>query len=166
MQAGEPNPQSGTRTMRYCVVPPDLAPALHALLKRRFVADPNVEVVIEARDHVRRQLADRRASATSTQTPDAPSPDRRRIRAQDGRRAGERRAALLDVDPLPLPRKASHFAARLKFFERLEPSGQQREDLDTARLVARIQSGESDSFPLLYLRYFDRVYTYLVIALT
>jgi RNA polymerase sigma-70 factor (ECF subfamily) len=45
--------------------------------------------------------------------------------------------------------------------ERIEPSGQAAEDADTARLVARIQGGDTDAFALLYMRYFDRVYSYL-----
>jgi RNA polymerase sigma-70 factor (ECF subfamily) len=51
------------------------------------------------------------------------------------------------------------------FVERLEPAGLALEDADTARLVARIQSGDRDAFAALYTRYFDRVYSYLRIAL-
>jgi RNA polymerase sigma-70 factor (ECF subfamily) len=39
------------------------------------------------------------------------------------------------------------------------------EDLDTARLVARIQAGDRDAFAVLYMRYFDRVYSYLRLVL-
>jgi RNA polymerase sigma-70 factor, ECF subfamily len=42
-----------------------------------------------------------------------------------------------------------------------EPS----EDVDTARLVTRLQAGEDNAFELLYLRYFDRVYAYLRVSL-
>jgi RNA polymerase sigma-70 factor (ECF subfamily) len=42
-----------------------------------------------------------------------------------------------------------------------QPSGLDAEDVDTARLVARIQAGDRDAFAMLYLRYFDRVYSYL-----
>jgi RNA polymerase sigma-70 factor (ECF subfamily) len=57
------------------------------------------------------------------------------------------------------------YAERLVFVERLEPRGLDSEDADTARLVARIQAGDRDAFALLYMRYFDRVYGYLKIAL-
>jgi RNA polymerase sigma-70 factor (ECF subfamily) len=39
------------------------------------------------------------------------------------------------------------------------------EDLDTARLVTRLQAGEDEAFEHLYLRYFDRVYAYLRVSL-
>jgi RNA polymerase sigma-70 factor (ECF subfamily) len=43
--------------------------------------------------------------------------------------------------------------------------GQPSEDLDTARLVTRLQAGEDNAFEDLYLRYFDRVYAYLRVSL-
>jgi RNA polymerase sigma-70 factor (ECF subfamily) len=52
------------------------------------------------------------------------------------------------------------------FVERLEPSGQHLEVQDTARLVMRIQAGDREAFSLLYLRYFDRVFAYLRLALS
>jgi RNA polymerase sigma-70 factor (ECF subfamily) len=91
--------------------------------------------------------------------------ERRWIRNVAGRRVGARRAMLVAVDAPELPRRARQFAARLGFVERLEPAGQQAEDLDTARLVVRIQGGDREAFGLLYLRYFDRVYGYLRVAL-
>jgi RNA polymerase sigma-70 factor (ECF subfamily) len=54
---------------------------------------------------------------------------------------------------------------RLTFLERLEPAAQQLEDLDTARLVFRIQAGARQEFAALYMRYFQRVYSYMLIAL-
>jgi RNA polymerase sigma-70 factor (ECF subfamily) len=65
------------------------------------------------------------------------------------------------MTPSVLPRKARDHAQRLAFVERIEPSGQQREDSDTARIVTRIQAGDRDGFSVLYMRYFDRVYGYL-----
>jgi RNA polymerase sigma-70 factor (ECF subfamily) len=52
-----------------------------------------------------------------------------------------------------------------------DPSGrdsaptQEAQDAETARLVTRIQAGERDLFALLYMRYFDRVYSYLRVML-
>jgi RNA polymerase sigma-70 factor (ECF subfamily) len=51
------------------------------------------------------------------------------------------------------------------FCERITPSAEQLEDLDTARLVTRIQAGASAEFATLYSRYFDRVYGYLRVIL-
>ncbi|MDX6653173.1 MAG: hypothetical protein QOJ38_1954 [Solirubrobacterales bacterium] len=51
------------------------------------------------------------------------------------------------------------------FCERITPSAEQLEDLDTARLVTRIQAGASAEFATLYSRYFDRVYGYLRVLL-
>jgi RNA polymerase sigma-70 factor (ECF subfamily) len=65
------------------------------------------------------------------------------------------------VESGPLPRKARPYADRLVFVERVEPSTEQLEDQETARLVSRIQAGAPDLFPVLYMRYFDRVYGYL-----
>src|SRR4029077_11161841 len=45
------------------------------------------------------------------------------------------------------------------------PDGELAEELDTVRIVARIQAGDSELFGALYTRYFDRVYGYLRVAL-
>jgi RNA polymerase sigma-70 factor (ECF subfamily) len=82
-----------------------------------------------------------------------------------GRRLGERRGSLVAVPAPALPRRARPHAQRLTFVERLEPSVQEREDLDTARLVARVQAGDHDAFSSIYMRYFDRVYSYLLVVL-
>jgi RNA polymerase sigma-70 factor (ECF subfamily) len=56
--------------------------------------------------------------------------------------------------------------AEVGFYERVAPSAEQREDLDTARWVVRFQGGETkDAFATLYSRYFDRVYGYLRVML-
>jgi RNA polymerase sigma-70 factor (ECF subfamily) len=39
------------------------------------------------------------------------------------------------------------------------------EDTDSARLVARFQTGDNGAFEALYMRYFDRVYSYLWLVL-
>ncbi|MDX6632609.1 MAG: polymerase sigma-70 factor, subfamily, partial [Solirubrobacterales bacterium] len=50
---------------------------------------------------------------------------------------------------------------RVVFCERFEPTPEETENADTARLIVAIQSGESDAFGALYSRYFDRIYGYV-----
>jgi RNA polymerase sigma-70 factor (ECF subfamily) len=152
-------PQRRQRPIVYCLVPGDLGPKLHELLRRHFGDDPAVEVVVERRGGDRRR-AERRGPAAA-----AVEVERRQVRAHDGRRAGERRAVQVAVLAPQLPRRARPHADRLRFVERLEPSGQRAEDADTARLVARVQSGERELFADIYMRYFDRIYTYLRVVL-
>jgi RNA polymerase sigma-70 factor (ECF subfamily) len=155
---------SGTqqrRTIVYCVVPEDLAVNLHEPLQRHFADQREVEVVVEQRWRDRRRKQDRREDDRQTV-----AEERRRIRAVAGRRVGERRAAAVPVaTPAELPRKARPFAERIVFVERIEPSSQWLEDLDSARLITRFQAGDRDVFADLYLRYFDRVYRYLRVVL-
>lgn len=54
---------------------------------------------------------------------------------------------------------------RIIFIERDEPRGRGREDRDSARLARLAGGGDRQAFESLYLRYFDRVYRQLVIAL-
>jgi RNA polymerase sigma-70 factor (ECF subfamily) len=49
--------------------------------------------------------------------------------------------------------------------ERLDLGEELLEDLDTARMVTRWQAGDRAVFADLYTRYFDRVYSYLRVAL-
>jgi RNA polymerase sigma-70 factor (ECF subfamily) len=147
----------------YCIVPEDLAAKLHEPLRAHF-ADVDVEVVVEQRWRDRRNKPDRRVA-------EQPAPlsgeDRRRIKGILGRRAADRRAATITVDGHQnnLPRSARPHADKLVFVERLLPSDQQLEDRNTARLVARFQAGDSTAFAELYMRYFDRLYSYLRIVL-
>jgi RNA polymerase sigma-70 factor (ECF subfamily) len=145
------------RTVVYCVIPRDLAPRLHEPLRRHFAGGPRaVEVIVERRGSDRRDSPERRALATPADT------DRRRVRNAQGRRIAERRAPAVAVEPpLELPRKARPHAGQIHFLERLEPSSTRLEDIDTARIVTRIQAGDDDAFALLYMRYFNRVYSYL-----
>jgi RNA polymerase sigma-70 factor (ECF subfamily) len=153
---------SDPRVVVYCVVPRDLAPDLHDSLRRHYADAGSVEVVVEQRTTERRAGAKRRAAHGDP----AKDLDRRKIRSSDGRRVADRRATLVSVEAeTPLPRKARPFADRLVFHERLEPSTQQLEDADTARLVMRIQADDRDAFAELYMRYFDRLYGYMRIAL-
>jgi RNA polymerase sigma-70 factor (ECF subfamily) len=143
----------------YCILPEDLAGEFHEPLRRHFATDPGVEVIVEQRWRDRRRPAERRGPLGADPLG---TDDRRRIRASDGRRAGERRVAAVHADPpASLPSLPSDVSDRLVFVERLEPSSELLEDRDTARLVGRIQGGETALFELLYMRYFDRVFSYL-----
>jgi RNA polymerase sigma-70 factor (ECF subfamily) len=157
---GRGTTEAPTRAITYCIVPRELADELHEVLRRHFQDEPEIEVVVEARVDDRRRTSERRATTSE------PAAERRRIRAAHGRRVADRRATAMAVDaPRLLPRRARRHAGALCFTERLEPSTQQLEDADTARLVIRIQGGDRDAFADLYMRYFDRVYGYLNIGL-
>src|SRR5262249_57773683 len=82
-EAGSP-----PRAITYCVIPRELAPKLHEQLRRHFADTETVEVVVERRRFERRADDDRRTSTDA-----APTPERRAIRGQGGRRVGARRAA-------------------------------------------------------------------------
>jgi RNA polymerase sigma-70 factor (ECF subfamily) len=149
------------RTVTYCLIPEELAEELHDVLRAHF-RDGDVEVIVERR-------ADERRSAVERRRGDGSAPgnrDRRRIGNPAGRRAGERRASLATVeDARRLPPHAEGRADRINFADRLEPATEHAEDLDTARVVTRIQAGADSDFSIIYRRYFDRVYAYLRILL-
>jgi RNA polymerase sigma-70 factor (ECF subfamily) len=148
------------RAITYCIVPAELAARLHDPLRKHFSDDHSVEVIVEQRGTEQRRGADRRARALERRV------ERRKIRNVTGRRIADRRVTSLAVDPpAELPRRIKPFVGQLMFAERLEPSTQDAEDLDTAHLVVRFQAGDQDAFTDLYMRYFDRAYAYLRIAL-
>lgn len=149
----------GRRAVAYCLVPAALAPRLHELLRNHFRDDPGVEVVVDRRVREQRGGEDRRSAEARGAS------ERRMIHSPRGRRVGERRAAQIPVESPLLPRRARRYADRLSFVERLEPSTQELEDLDTARVVTRFQAGERELFKALYTRYFERVYSYMRVAL-
>ena len=95
-----------------------------------------------------------------------PPVERRRIHNLHGRRVGERRAPLEPAAERPeLPAEAAAYAERIEFVERLAPSAQEVEDLETARRVIALQAGEPGAFDEIYERYVSRVYRYMRIAL-
>ena len=141
--------------MVYCVIPYGLAAKLHEPLRDHFAGDPAVEVIVERRTGDRRGSTERRRGSASAEA------ERRVVRNQAGRRVGPRRAPTLAVGARPLPRKARPHADRIVFVERVEPSAEHQADLDAARLVTRFQAGDPDAFTALYMRYFDRLYSYL-----
>ena len=149
---------SAKRRVVYCVVPSDLADELHEPLRDFFRSDPEVSVVIDWR------VRERRHRERRTDPAAAPATERRKIRGAAGRRVIDRRATTLQADAPALPPLAEHHAERLTFFERLEPATRQAEDVDSARLVISAQAGDPTAFSALYLRYFDRLYGYLRLA--
>ena len=145
--------------MIYCLVPSDLGDLLHEALRDAFRDEPELEVVVEFRRRERRGVADRRNHAS------AAAAERRRVRNLAGRRVEERRSAAMSVPTPPLPAVAAPYADRLQFVSRAEPPSQHLEDVDTERLVIAYQTGDESQFPILYTRYFDRVYTYMRLVL-
>jgi RNA polymerase sigma-70 factor (ECF subfamily) len=143
----------------FCVVPWELAEELHEELREHFRSDPNIDVVVERRRRERRSGAQRRQAEVD------PAREHRAIRNADGRRVADRRAPVAAIDPPTLPKRVRVHAELLTFVERLEPSDQHHEDQDTARLVTRHQAGDKEVFADIYMRYFDRVYSYLRMAL-
>jgi RNA polymerase sigma-70 factor, ECF subfamily len=146
------------RRIVLCLVPRDLADELHDPLREHFRDRADVEVIIERRSgDERRSTADRRQRGLG---PPARG-ERRRPRKLAERRLAERRAPPSEAEPPPLPDWAQPFLDRLSFVARFEPLVLEREDVDTGRLVERIQAGDRGSVERLYERYFHRVYGYL-----
>jgi RNA polymerase sigma-70 factor (ECF subfamily) len=145
----------------YCVVPWADAARLHEALRRHFRSADEVEVIVEQRSTERRAPVPRRARAAG-----APAGrDRRRIRNPHGRRVADRRSPTLPVGTPRLPPSLARAGAGVRFLERAVPTHEASEDVDTARLVVRFQAGDRDVFGELYVRYFDRVYSYLRVTL-
>lgn len=153
-------PAAARETLLFCIVPVDIAADVHDALREHFRGQ-SVEVVVEQRRAERRDTQDRRGDRS------VPRGDRRRrIRDVDGRRVADRRAPAHAVDEVAaLPPELAQHRARLEFVRRRVPSTLATEDVDTAHLVKRLQAGDSTRYPELYLRYFDRVYTYLRMSL-
>lgn len=128
-----------------CIVPRELAPELHELLRTHWRRDPSIVVVVERR-----------------------RTERRRTPEIGGRRSAQRRGAVAPVVAAPpdLPPAARAHADRLTFVAVQAPAGGgEGEDRDTNRLLVRIKHGDAAAFDQLYLRYFDRVYAYARVAL-
>lgn len=144
----------------YCVVPHELGPQLHDLLRRHFRDSPDVEVVVEWRALDRRENVDRRSGEAGP-----PADERRLVRRAAGRRVADRRAITVAIEPRPLPRAARRHAERIQFVELLAPQTSTDEDHEAARLVTRFQAGDHAAFDAIYLRYFERIYSYLRVLL-
>ena len=151
---------AGLHRVVYCVVPRALADLLHEPLREHFRDEPDVEVIVDLRKRDRRSGLRRRITrAMHDQV------ERRRVRADEGRRVGERRALTMPVTAPPVPEDLEPFRERLTFVQRLVPSGQRCEDAELARLVLRFQAGDKNCFEELYLRTFSPLYSYLRLLL-
>jgi RNA polymerase sigma-70 factor (ECF subfamily) len=143
--------------MIYCIVPTDLEWGLGSTLGRHFRDDSCVEVVRERRHGERRQRERRR--------PDEVRPpavrERRAMGGPRGRRVAERRMPVAHATGRPLPRRVRRHAQRIGFVEHVAPDARVVEDADSDRLVTRIQGGDMSAFDAMYLRYVDRVFSYL-----
>jgi RNA polymerase sigma-70 factor (ECF subfamily) len=129
---------------------------------RSGLAGSGIGVVVDVRRVERRRREDRRRLALRS----APAVERRRIHGVDGRRVGARRAPTTVVSPPPdVPAPLRAHARRLAFVERDPLGARELEDLETLRLVTRLQAGEPGALDEIYERYVARVYGYLRVAL-
>ena len=135
----------------YCLIPRALADELHERLRAHFADEPNIEVIVELR------VGDRRLEKRREARPDTKTGAERRGGGPSGRRVRERRRPLLNSTT---PSFDGPYASRIVFVERTVPSSVEREDADTAQLIARIQHGDDQLFSEIYLRYFDRSYLF------
>src|SRR5947209_8337957 len=142
--------------MDYCIAR-ELSPRAQERLRRSLATEHDVEMIVERRRSDRRRGGERRLEGGG---PPVARLERRRIRSQAGRRCGERRAALAVVRGRPLPRPAQRFADRIALVKRIEPPDHALEDVEAARVVTRVQAGDTDAFADLYLCYFGRVWGY------
>jgi RNA polymerase sigma-70 factor (ECF subfamily) len=149
--------------MVYCIVPRGLTAPQHRRLRRQLADEPRVEVIVERRVDDRRGPLDRRGH-DSVVVP-VPQLERRKVRSRSGRRCGERRAAQRPLRGHGLPRSMRRAVDRVRFVELVAPADLTVEDVEVARTVTRIQSGDVDAFADLYMRYFNPVYGYMRLAL-
>jgi RNA polymerase sigma-70 factor, ECF subfamily len=164
-RAAEAAPSVDAPQRVYCLYPAELETRLGRTIAR-FAAQHGVVAIADRRRSDRRDPGDRRAVPWAEQVTSAPVLERRRIRNDDGRRVAERRATLIPVSaPASLPRRLRTVAEKIVFVEPIELGEEHAEDIDTARLVTRLQAGECDLFATLYNRYFDRIYGYLRVTL-
>jgi RNA polymerase sigma factor (sigma-70 family) len=145
----------GERT--FCIVPATVSGGTLRGL-RRWCEDTGTTLVKEQRQRDRRADGGRR-SPQEWQT--GRRVDRRKIANSLGRRVGERRASVVPVTaPTRVPRRLRSRDDSYQFIQHLATPPEHLEDLDTARLAIKIQSGQKHLFERIYERYFDRVYAY------
>src|SRR3954453_20457162 len=144
--------------MLYCVVS-RTAPSRVARTFEALHADDGVRVVFERRRSERRAGWPRRAISAATED------DRRQVHGFDGRRVGDRRAMLVDVSAPALPRGLRRYAECVRYAERVAPRDRDVADVEIARLVLRVQAGDSVCFEEIYRQAFSDVYGYFHVVL-
>jgi RNA polymerase sigma-70 factor (ECF subfamily) len=145
--------------MMHCLVPRDLGGEILEVVRAAFPPGSGTRVITDRRRRERRGEHDRRGSEA------AAARDRRRVRNAAGRRVADRRGAAHPAAARELPAPVRPYAERLRFVTVEAPSATAVEDVESARLVIRVQSGDRDAFSQLYLRYFDAIYGYMRVAL-
>jgi RNA polymerase sigma-70 factor (ECF subfamily) len=153
---------AGHRAKTWCVVSPGLVPSVPDPLREALLA-ASIEVIAERRVRDRRVTRERRGGDDGMARP--ADLDRRRIRNATGRRVAERRASLVAVEPPPGITLPSQLAGGVNFVERLGVPRELLADMEAARLVFRVQSGDQEAFAGLYAQYFDSVLAYLRMVL-
>jgi len=143
----------------YCVVA-RTAPTRLARTFDELHADDGIVVVHE------RRIGDRRTASRRAVAAIAPQIDRRRIHGFDGRRVEDRRALTVDVPGPLLPRGLRRHAAGVHYCERVAPRDRDAADAEIARLVLRVQGGETELFEEVYRRAFSDVFGYFHVVLS
>jgi RNA polymerase sigma-70 factor (ECF subfamily) len=121
----------------------------------RILALEGVHVAIDFRREDRRMFGERRRRGGART-----DIDRRRVRAADGRRVAGRRAATVPVEPPPVLNALEAIADELVFVRRLPPPPDRLADVESARLMLRLQSGDLTAFDELYERHHAQVSAY------
>jgi RNA polymerase sigma-70 factor (ECF subfamily) len=144
--------------MIYCVIPRDLAPELHEQLRTFYGGDSCVDVVVDVRNGQRRSGRERRIANIARRG--------RERRRQKRRREADRRAAPATAQPVRLPPLARPHARRIRFVRLEDLASKTLEEVESARLATLAGGGDGVAFEALYLRYYDRVYSQLRLALS
>src|SRR5436305_11853725 len=103
-------------SMIFCLMDRAVPERVRATIARTYQCDPEVEVILERRNHDRRRLAERRMNPWDPMVPRQKRRERRAVRNHDGRRVAERRGVLVPTEEMmDLPRAARRWADHLSF---------------------------------------------------
>jgi RNA polymerase sigma-70 factor (ECF subfamily) len=148
---------AATDARLFCVVASHLEGHVRSVIGDA-AAHARIRVVVEQRLASRRGHADRRRSRSATST------ERRVVHSAAGRRAGDRRASVVEV-ATPRKLRALERVDGLCFVRRARPTFREARDIEGARLAMRFQAGDTDAFAALYRSYFHDIYSYLRVFL-